>query len=110
MSASRYFLSVCLLSFLLTPRSAVAENGSEQPLVYKTAFGLFLHDRGPTSDRQESGIDPNWELQLNPPDWKAWGWIGSPYPTLGVTPNFNGDTSVFYGSLTYELRLAHEAL
>lgn len=92
-----------LFSFSPAPAGQVAEHG----VAYKAAFGLFLHDRGPFSDRHESGIDPNWEIQLKPPSWRAWRWIGAPYPTLGLTPNFNGDTSAFYGGVTYELGLSN---
>lgn len=75
--------------------------------VHKTIFGLLLHDRGLFSDRHENGVDPNFELQLRSPDWPAWRWIGSPNPMLGFTPNFNGDTSAFYGGLNYEWSLSN---
>jgi len=68
---------------------------------------LLLPDHGPFSDRHENGVDPNWELQLNPPKWQAWRWLGSPDPMLGVTPNFTGDTSAFYAGLSYELILSN---
>src|SRR4051812_1812511 len=108
MITARYFVTVCLWISLI-PGKVLADDDPKEPLLHKTAFGLFVHDRGPSSDQHESGLDPNWELQLNPPKWKAWGWIASPYPTFGVTPNFHGDTSVFYGALTYEPSLSHEA-
>ena len=91
-------------------RAAVASEVEDIPLLYKSAFGLLLHDRGPASDRHESGLDPNWELQLNPPAWHVWSWIGAPYPMIGTTPNFNGDTSVFYAGVTYELSLSTELM
>jgi lipid A 3-O-deacylase len=78
-----------------------------EPLVRKTIFGVLLHDRGPFSDRNENGVDPNWKLELNPPKWSAWRWLGSPEPILGVTPNFSGDTSAFYAGLNYELSLSN---
>jgi hypothetical protein len=40
---------------------------SKDAWVHKTIFGLLLHDRGPFSDRHESGVDP--ELQFKPPAW-----------------------------------------
>ena len=95
-----------LLVFLSSGYVAGAENGTV-PLLRKTIFGLFIHDTGPTSDKHEGGVDPNWEIQLNGPDWKLWRWIGSPFPMVGLTPNFNGDTNVFYGGLTYELSLSN---
>ena len=70
-----------------------------EPLARKTVFGVLLHDRGPFSDDHESGVDPNWELQFNPPNWSAWRWLGSPTPMLGVTPNFTGDTSAYRFSM-----------
>jgi hypothetical protein len=96
-------LFVCVL---LASQAASAAETKDTPVLYKSVFGLLLHDRGPASDRHESGVDPNWELQLNPPGWKVWRWIGAPYPTVGITPNFNGDTSVFYAGVTYELSLS----
>jgi hypothetical protein len=39
-----------------------------------------MHDRRPASDRYESGFDPNGEIQLNPPDWQLWHWMGALYP------------------------------
>lgn len=85
-----------------------AADEDNHPLLHKTVFGIFLHDRGPASDRHESGVDPNWEIQFNAPKWKQWQWIGSPYPMIGVTPNFKGDTSVFYGGLNYEFSLSNK--
>jgi hypothetical protein len=86
---------------------ARATEAPPEPWVRKTIFGLLLHDRGPLSDRHESGVDPNWELQFNPPKWRAWRWLGSPDPMIGMTPNFNGDTSAFYAGLNYELSLSN---
>jgi len=104
--------TVMIFSFFLfvagLPLSRVqAATDSRLPSVHKLVFGLFLHDRGPASDRHESGVDPNWEIQLKPPDWKYWKWIGSPVPMAGMTPNFNGDTSVFYAGLGYEFSLSN---
>lgn len=93
---------------LLFSRLGLASEKHDIPLLYKSVFGIFLHDRGPTSDRHESGVDPNWELQFNPPDLKLWRWMGAPYPTVGITPNFNGGTSVFYAGITYELSLSNK--
>jgi hypothetical protein len=105
---SKWILPILLLLTSL-PVSRVSAGDSEtDQLIHKTVFGIFLHDRGPASDRHESGIDPNWELQLNPPKWRPWRWIGSPYPMIGLTPNFKGDTSVFYSGLTYEFSLSNK--
>ncbi len=98
------FLAFLLCGFV---QFAHVADAPSEPLVGKTIFGLLLHDRGLFSDRHESGVDPNWEVQFNPPKWPAWRWIGAPEPMLGMTPNFNGDTSAFYGGLNYELSLTN---
>lgn len=90
-----------LFIFSFSGRVSAADEDN-RPLLHKTVFGIFLHDRGPASDRHESGVDPNWEIQFNAPKGKQWQWIGSPYSMIGVTPNFKGATSVFYGGLNYE--------
>lgn len=101
------WLSLVLhLSVLSSPLAFSAES-DRAPALYKSVFGLMLHDRGPASDRHENGVDPNWELQFNPPGWKFWRRIGAPYPTVGMTPNFNGHTSAFYAGITYELGLSN---
>jgi hypothetical protein len=86
--------------------SASAASGNGAPLLRKTSFGLLLHDRGPASDRNESGLDLNWELQFRRPEWEIWRWLGSPFTMIGATPNFNGGTSVLYGGISYELILS----
>jgi hypothetical protein len=102
------FVCLIFLAFLFSASNdRLSAEGQNTPVVYKSVFGLFLHDRGPTSDRHESGINPNWELQFNPPQWRLWRAIGSPLAMIGATPNFTGDTSVFYAGLTYELSLSH---
>ena len=98
----------CLgLLFCASVGLARVGDAPSEPLARKTVFGVLLHDRGPFSDDHEIGVDPNWELQFNPPNWSAWRWLGSPAPMLGVTPNFTGDTSVFYAGLSYELSLSN---
>jgi hypothetical protein len=109
MKPRSFFLIIVILCSLL-PGDAFTEENSKQKLLYKAVLGICLHDYGPASDRNETGVDPNLELQLNPPDWKAWRWLGNPYPTFGLTPNFNGDTSAFYAGLTYEFSLSNELL
>ena len=96
---------LCLILFFGAGKSLAAD-GEKQPLVSKTVFGILAHDRGFASDKHEGGVDPNWEIQFNPPTWKYWRWIGSPQFMAGLTPNFNGDTSVFYGGLMYEFSLS----
>ena len=102
-------ISIALfLVLLFGAGSSIAADGEKQPLLYKTVFGIFAHDRGFAADKHEGGVDPNWEIQFNPPTWKYWRWIGSPQFMAGLTPNFNGDTSVFYGGLMYEFGLSTE--
>jgi hypothetical protein len=102
-------LSMLCLALLLYGSVGMAAGSDflKDSWVHKTIFGLLLHDRGLFSDRHENGVDPNFELQLRSPDWPAWRWIGSPNPMLGFTPNFNGDTSAFYGGLNYEWSLSN---
>ena len=100
------FITVSFVLFISGQSFAWDHSGSS--LLYKTVFGILVHDRGPGSDRHETGVDPNWELQFNPPEGKLWRSIGSPLPTLGATPNFKGDTSVLYAGLTYELSLSNQ--
>jgi hypothetical protein len=104
------FLFICLLSGSAAgaDNANVADNAkADSPLVRKAIFGLALHDTGPISDKQENGVDPNWELQFNPPGWRWWRWIGSPYTVVGITPNFTGATTQFYGALNYEVSLSN---
>jgi hypothetical protein len=105
------FFFICLLS----GPAAGADIGesadkpkADSPLLRKTIFGLGLHDTGPISDKQESGVDPNWELQFNPPGWKWWRWIGSPYTIVGVMANFSGATSQVYAAFNYEVSLSNK--
>jgi len=105
------FFFICLLSG--SAGGADTDNPAdkpkaESPWVRKVIFGIALQDTGPISDKNESGIDPNWELQFNPPGWKWWRWIGTPYTIVGVTPNFNGDTSAMYTALNYEISLSNK--
>jgi lipid A 3-O-deacylase len=102
------FLLLIFIFILALLRTTAASDREQDPMLYKTVFGLFLHDRGPTSDRHEGGVDPNWELQFNPPDWTLWHWIGRPFPVAGITPNFKGHTSVLYAGVTYEFGLSNK--
>ena len=82
-----------------------------KPWVRKVAFGVVAHDVGFISDQWEHGADPNWEVQFNRPDWTWWRWLGSPYPIVGATPNFTGNTSAFYfGIFNYEFSLSNDFL
>ncbi len=98
---SFYFTLAFILALLLSANVFAAEK-SGYPALHKAIAGVFIHDRGPTSDAHEHGIDPNLEIQFNPPDGLFWQKIRLPYPTIGITPNFYGDTSIVYGGLTYE--------
>jgi hypothetical protein len=102
----------CVCCDLVCPFVGIRRRGRnwKRATTQENHFGLFIHDRGPTSDKHEGGVDPNWEIQFNGPDWKLWQWIGAPFPMVGLTPNFNGDTSVFYGGLTYEISLSNRFL
>jgi hypothetical protein len=110
---------VVLFIFLLSRATCAAENEpadadniAAKPWVRKVAFGILLHDVGFISDhKQRGGVDPNWEIQFNGPEWRGWRWIGSPSPIAGVTPNFNEDkTSTFYFGLGWEISLSNTFL
>lgn len=113
---SRIVLALFLV-FQLSGAVFAAENGvantdqgEVKPWVRRVTFGLLLHDIGFISDQREHGLDPNWEMQFNPPDWKWWRWVGSPAAMLGATPNFNGYTSAFYLGLAWEVSLSNRFL
>jgi hypothetical protein len=84
-----------------------ADKSEVKPWVRKVAFGILLHDVGFISDQKENGVDPNWEMQFNPPEWKWWRWVGTPSAMLGATPNFTGNTSAFYLGLAWEASLSN---
>jgi len=88
-----------------------AGNHEVKPWVRRVSFGIVAHDIGFISDQRENGVDPNWEVQFNRPDWTWWRWLGSPYPSIGVTPNFNGETTAFYFRIfNYEFSLSNKFL
>lgn len=98
----RHRSAIALLFALLA--AAQAARAGEYPAgsrLDSLSVGVLLHDRGPTSDRNEDGIDPNLELQFRPPGWAGWRAIGAPRPHLGLTPNLDGDTSALYAGVTY---------
>jgi len=115
--ASRIILALFLV-FELSGAVFGAENAATnagnhevKPWVRRVSFGIVAHDIGFISDNRENGVDPNWEVQFNRPDWTWWRWLGSPYPSIGVTPNFNGETTAFYfGIFTYEFSLSNKFL
>lgn len=82
-----------MVGSLQAPVQAVELAGNAQ---WIWVAGIIAHDRGPTSDRHEDGIDLNLEVQFAPLNN-----LGSPRPHLGVTANFEGDTSVAYGGLNF---------
>lgn len=71
------------------------DNTQQRTLV----MGAFAHDSGPFSDHHEDGIDLSLEAQFEP--LNIWG---APRPHLGITANFQGNTSVAYAGLGFRLR------
>ena len=113
----RIILWLVFFIFLYSGASSGAEDAASntdksepKPWVRKVAFGILAHDIGPVSDNRESGVDPNWEVQFNPPEWRWWRWVGSPSPMTGATPNFSGETSAFYLGLAWQLSLSSNFL
>lgn len=88
----RSFICLAVLGLTCAPM-AVSAGGSAI-----LAVGIFGHDQGPSSDHHESGVNLNLEVQFAPRDF-----YGSPRPHIGITPNFNGDTSMAYAGLTFLL-------
>lgn len=76
----------------------------------RIAIGLLVHDRGPISDRQEDGLDLNFELQLRPPEWRLWKFIGNPKPHAGLSINSQGGTNIGYGGVTYDFEFSRRWL
>ena len=115
---SRTILALCLFTFLFSGTAfgaedlaSNAEKSQPKPWVRKVAFGILAHDIGPTTEKNESGsVDPNWEVQFNPPEWRWWRWLASPSPMAGATPNFAGNTSAFYLGVAWELSLSSHFL
>jgi lipid A 3-O-deacylase len=93
-----YAIGAVLIVLQAVP-PAQAEDASPGP---RFVAGVMAHDRGPSSDNHENGIDLNGEVQFAPLDGAIGRAIGSPRPHLGVTPSLNGNTSALYGGLTYE--------
>jgi len=84
---SRIIFAGVFFIFLLSGAAAAADNpdnngakNGDKPWVRKVAYGVLLHDVGLISDQRENGVDPNWEVQFNPPEWRWWRWVGSPLP------------------------------
>jgi lipid A 3-O-deacylase len=63
------------------------------------AIGVIAHDRGPSGDHHEDGIDLNLELLFAPVDLS-----GTLRPHLGATLNFTGDTSMVYAGFSIRMR------
>lgn len=95
-------IAAAMIAAIVAPAAANAAGPAGQRFL----FGVLVHDRGPTADNNEDGIDPNLEMQFRPPDWALWRTLGNPRPHLGLTPNLNRETSAAYGGLTFELDLA----
>ena len=114
---SRIVLAWVFFTFLFSGAAYGSESTANntdksepKPWVRKVAFGILLHDIGFISDQREHGVDANWEVQFNPPEWKWWRWVGTPAAILGATPNFNGDTSAFYLGLAWQASLSNRFL
>jgi lipid A 3-O-deacylase len=91
--AATIVLGSCLVPAWGEPAASAAEH--EERML---AAGLLAHDRGPMSDRHENGIDLNLEMQFAP-----LAVFASPRPHLGISANFNGDTSTLYAGVNFRL-------
>src|SRR4029450_1581889 len=115
--SSKIILAGFFFIFLFSGAASGAEDAASntdksepKPWVRKVAFGILAHDIGHISDNRESGVDPNWEVQFNPPEWRWWRWLGTPSVMTGATPNFSGETSAFYLGLAWQLGLSSNFL
>ena len=91
-------LQIIVLAMVIGLAPALAAEGIRDS--GKTlAVGVLAHDSGPFSDHHEDGVDLSLEAQFAPLD--IWA---SPRPHLGITANFQGDTSVIYAGLGFRLR------
>ena len=62
-------------------RHVTADNASQNPGSAKlcSAYSPMISGRWPTI-RRAWLLNPNWEVQFNPPEWRWWRWVGSPLP------------------------------
>jgi lipid A 3-O-deacylase len=79
---------------------ADAGQQSRPRFLSEVRFGLLVHDEGPFSRNEEDGVDANFEVLFNPPEFLKKIW--SPRPHVGASINSSGDTSQFYLGLTWE--------
>lgn len=93
-----YWAAIALLISGLAPAWAEPAASRAESERTRLVVGIFLHDRGPFSDPHEDGIDLNLEMQFAPLNM-----FGSPRPHLGVSANFNGDTSALYAGMSVRL-------
>jgi len=89
-------LGLALIIGLHTPVQAKERGGNAERTL---AIGVLAHDYGPASDHNEDGVDLNLEARFAPLDF-----FGSPRPHLGVSANFDGDTSAAYAGLSFRFR------
>ena len=83
--------------------ATVLDNGGSwkvSDLLSEFRIGALVHDTGPFSSQDESGIDTNFELLFASPD--MFGFVWSPRPHLGISYNSSGDTSQAYLGLTWD--------
>ena len=97
----------CLVNLLPATLSATAATspGGKDRMTNLVA-GVLLHDQGILSDHHEDGLDLNLEVEFARLGGTFWHKMGSPRPHIGTTLNYNGDTSIIYGGLTYEFDMS----
>ncbi len=69
-------------------------------ILSETRIGGGEHDAGVFGRSEEDGYDINFEMLFVAPEIFDFMW--SPRPTLGVSGNTEGNTSLVYGALTWE--------
>jgi hypothetical protein len=91
----------------VTQQQAEADEGADKkggdPLwgyITEVKAGLLYHDAGVFGKHEERGADIDGEVRFLPSELLS--FIGSPRPHLGFHANTAGDTSQFFGGITWE--------
>lgn len=105
-----YPLAGALLGLLVFPPACALADADqdtqkvESGILSEIRVGALRHDAGILATREEDGlIDANVEFLFTSPGFLRYVW--SPRPHLGVTANFEGETSNAYLGLTWDVDL-----
>jgi len=86
-----------------------------KPLISEVRVGVLNHDVGIFGSSKENGVDINAEILFRRLGNKSAAerkkfipWFLSPRPHLGTSVNSQGDTSIFYAGLTWDVDLGQK--